>query len=79
MEFVGVRVAVRATMGAKGRSLKRSVLEEIHGIGPAKAKNILAKMKLTQLKTASVDEMVAAGIGASDATRIYSHFHKEEA
>ena len=73
------RVAVRATMGAKGRSLKRSVLEEIHGIGPAKAKNILAKMKLTQLKTASVDEMVAAGIGASDATRIYSHFHKEEA
>jgi excinuclease ABC subunit C len=73
------RVAVRATMGAKGKTLKRSVLENIKGIGPKKAKQILSKMKLTALKTASVEEMVEAGISKVDATSIYAYFHKEEA
>ena len=73
------RVAVRATMGAKTKTLKRSVLENIKGIGPKKAKQILAKMKLTTLKTASIQEMVEAGISKTDATSIYLYFHKEEA
>ena len=72
------RVAVRATMGAKTKTLKRSLLENIRGIGPKKAKQILAKMKLTKLKVATTQEMVAAGISLTDATNIYGYFHKEE-
>ncbi len=72
------RVAVRATMGAKAKTLKRSVLENIKGIGPKKAKQILAKMKLTALRVATVEEMTAAGISQTDAMGIYGYFHKEE-
>lgn len=72
------RVAVRATMGAKRKTLKHSALEAVPGIGPAKAKNILAKMKFSSLKTASVDEMVQAGIGEKDAARVYAYYHKED-
>ena len=43
------RVAVRATMGAKRKTLKRSAREAVPGIGPAKAKSVLAKMKFSSL------------------------------
>ena len=73
------RISVRSVMGAKGKSLRRSTLEDIHGIGPAKAKKILRLMKLSALREASVSEMTAAGIPPRDAERIYGHFHKEDA
>ncbi|MDY3865469.1 MAG: excinuclease ABC subunit UvrC [Eubacteriales bacterium] len=72
------RVAVRATMGAKTKTLRRSALEDIPGIGAVKAKKLLARMKYTALKTATVADMTAAGIPASDAARVYAYFHKED-
>ncbi len=72
------RIAVRAAMGAKRRTLRRSSLEDIRGIGPARAKKILAAMPLTKLKGATEEEMVAAGITKTDAARLYHHFHTEE-
>ncbi len=72
------RIAVRATMGAKRRTLRRSSLEDIHGIGPARAKKILACMPLSHLKKATADEMIAAGISETDAKRLFRHFHTED-
>ncbi len=72
------RIAVRATMGAKGKTLRRSSLEDIRGIGPARAKKILAKMSISRLREASVEDMLAAGITSVDATRLYHHFHTED-
>ncbi len=72
------RIAVRATMGAKRGTLRRSALENITGIGPAKAKKILACMPYSKLKSATVDEMTAKGIAKGDAARVYQYFHKEE-
>ncbi len=72
------RVAVRATMGAKRRTLRRSSLENIRGIGPARAKKILARMPISRLREASIREMTDAGISTTDATRIFQHYHTEE-
>ncbi len=72
------RVAVRATMGAKTKSLKRSKLEDIRGIGPKKAKKLLSLMPYRTLRAATIDEMVAAGISQKDATSIHTHFHPKE-
>lgn len=72
------RVAVRATMGAKSKTLRRSALEDIPGIGAAKAKKLLSCMKYTALKTATVAEMTAAGISGADAARVYAYYHKED-
>ncbi len=73
------RIAVRATMGAKRKTLRRSSLEEIFGIGPVRAKRILSKMPLARLREATQEEMTAAGITALDAARLYQHFHTEDA
>ncbi len=72
------RIAVRATMGAKRRTLRRSSLEDIRGIGPAKAKKILSHMPISRLRNADIEEMTAAGISATDAARIYQHYHTED-
>ena len=72
------RVAVRATMGAKTKSLKRSKLEDIKGIGAAKAKKLLKAMPYRALTAASVEEMLASGISKHDADLVYSHFHPKE-
>lgn len=72
------RVAVRATMGAKSRTLRRSALEDVVGIGAVKAKKLLSHMKFSALKVATVEEMLAAGISRADAERVYAHYHKED-
>lgn len=72
------RAAVRATMGAKRKTLSRSALEDIPGIGPAKAKKLLSLMKFSSLTAATRDEMVAAGISPSDAQRVFDYFHPKE-
>ncbi len=74
------RTAVGRTMGAKRKTLRRSALEDIPGVGPVKAKRLLAAFgKLTALRQASQDDIAAVrGITPSDATAIYTHFHKEE-
>ncbi len=72
------RIAVRAAMGAKRKTLRRSSLENISGIGPARAKKILARMAYNQLRHAPIEEMIAVGISKTDAEKIHTYFHKEE-
>ena len=69
------RFAVKHTMTKKSKSLTRSTLENIEGIGPAKAKALLSSMPLGKIKTASVKELSAIkGISAKDAENIRAYF-----
>ena len=71
------RFAVKHTMGKKSRSLTKSSLERIEGIGPKKAKLLLGAMPFRELKAAEVDRIASVkGISRKDAERIYAHFHK---
>ncbi len=73
------RFTVGRTMQAKRKTLKHSSLEKIDGIGPVKAKKILAALgTLSAVKHASVDEIAAiSGIGRGDAYSIYHYFHPD--
>ena len=72
------RFALKASSGSKTKSLTKSSLEKIPGIGPAKAKRLLAAMPLSKIKTAEKDELSAiSGIGESDAEKIYDYFRKK--
>lgn len=71
------RFAVKSSSKAKTKTLTHSSLEKIEGIGPAKARALLAAMPLAKIRTASVEELSAVkGIGKADAQRIYSYFEK---
>jgi excinuclease ABC subunit C len=73
------RFAVKASSGAKRKTLTHSVLEKIEGIGSAKARALLSAYPLGRIKTATVDELSAvSGIGMRDAERIYAYFRKNE-
>ncbi len=74
------RVAIGHTMGAKRRTLRHSSLEGIPGIGPVKAKKLLAAFSgLARLKEARQDDIAAVrGISQADAAAVYRHYHKEE-
>ena len=74
------RVAIKHTMDAKRKTLRRSKLEDIPGIGPVKAKRLLAAFGGPQrLREARVDDIAAVrGITPNDAKAVYRHFHKEE-
>ncbi len=69
---------VDKTTKAKGKTLKHSALEKIHGIGPAKAKQLrLAMGSFHAIKEATEAELAAVkGISAEDARNIYRYFHK---
>ncbi len=69
---------VGKTTKAKGKTLKHSALEKIHGIGPAKAKQLRTVMgSYAAIKEASEAELAAIkGISAEDAKNIYRYFHK---
>ena len=73
------RFALKHSSGSKRKSVSRSSLEKIPGIGPAKAKLLLSSMPLAKIKTASVKELTAVkGIGERDATAIREYFDKKE-
>lgn len=74
------RVAVRQTMGAKRKTLRRSKLEDIPGIGPARAKLLLSAFGgLGKLKRAREDDIAAVrGISPADAAAVYRYFHADE-
>ena len=74
------RYTVSKTMGGKRKTLRRSSLENIEGIGPAKASKLLSHFgTLAALKAASADEISAAkGISRADAEAVYAHFHKTD-
>jgi excinuclease ABC subunit C len=69
---------VGKTTKAKGKTMKHSALEKIHGIGPAKAKQLrLTLGSYAAVKEASIAELSAVkGISAEDANNIYRYFHK---
>ncbi len=70
------RFTISKMRASKERSLKRSVLEEIDGIGSEKAKRILAHFKsLSALKKASLDEIKAVrGISEKNAENVFNYF-----
>ncbi len=73
------RFALKHSSGGKRKSLTRSSLEKISGIGEGKAKILLSAMPFAKIKTASVKELAAIkGIGERDANAVYSYFHGEE-
>ncbi len=74
------RVAVGATMGAKRKTMRRSSLEDIPGIGKAKAKRLLAAFgTLERLSEASADEIKAVrGFGERDAAAVISYFTEKK-
>lgn len=74
------RVAISHTMGAKRKTLRHSKLEQIAGIGPTKAKKLLAAFgSLRRLREAEQEDIASVrGISEGDAAAVYRYFHKEE-
>ena len=70
------RYTVSRMMGAKNKTVRTSSLENIDGIGPAKAKALLAHFKsLSAVKTATVEELCQVpGIQLALAEKIAAYF-----
>ena len=62
---------------AKRKTLTRSVLEKIEGIGPKKARVLLKAMPLGRIRESTPEELSAiSGISERDAQNIYAYYHK---
>ena len=73
------RFAVKSSSKAKTKTLTHSVLEKIEGIGPKKARLLLAAMPLGKIKSATREEIASVkGIGRADAERIAAYFSKNK-
>ncbi len=71
------RFALKHSTGSKTKSLTKSSLEKIPGIGEKKAKLLLSAMPLAKIKKASVEEIEKIrGISRKDAEAIYNYFNK---
>ena len=69
------RFAVKNSQKAKTKTLTHSSLEKIDGIGPKKAKALLAAMTLSEIRHATEEELSAVrGIGERDAKMIVEYF-----
>ena len=73
------RFTVSKMRASKEKTLKKSVLEEIDGIGKEKAKALLAHFKsLSALKDASAEEIKAVkGLSAKNAESVFMYFSKD--
>lgn len=72
------RFAVKHSSGAKIKTMTHSTLERVKGIGPKKARLLLAAMPLSVIRNASVEELLKIkGISDTDAKNIYEHYHKK--
>ena len=73
------RFTVGKVSAAKRSTMKRSSLEQIEGIGPAKAKKLLAGFgTLAKLQSATESEIRAIkGISAEDARRVLEYFNEK--
>lgn len=71
------RYTVSKMTNAKSKTVKKSSLEKIKGIGASKAKALLAHFGgIGAIKNASVDELVTVkGISKSDAQSIFDYYH----
>lgn len=74
------RFAFGAMSSSKRKTMKKSSLEEIEGIGPAKAKTLLSLPGgLAAVKKASVEQLaLLKGISRQDARNVYEYFNKKE-
>ncbi|MBO7376538.1 MAG: excinuclease ABC subunit C, partial [Clostridia bacterium] len=74
------RFTVRAMTDSKRKTVRRSSLEKIPGIGPSKAAKLLAAFGgLAGVKTALTEELASVrGITETDAERVYGFFHPKE-
>lgn len=74
------RFTISRMSAAKRKTLRRSSLEDIPGIGPAKAKALLSHFtRLAALREASAEDIAEAkGVSAADARRVYEYFHSED-
>ncbi len=73
------RFALKHSTKGKTRTLTRSSLEKIKGIGAKKAKILLAAMPLGKIRTATRAELSAIkGISERDAESIYEYYHKKK-
>lgn len=74
------RFTVSRMSEAKRKTLRKSSLEQIHGVGPAKSKALLAHFGTVQkLREASVAQIVQVqGISDTDAQNIYEFFHSKQ-
>lgn len=72
------RFTVTKMRAGKSRTVKKSVLEKIEGIGPAKAKALLAAFGgLAGVKSAGIEQLCAVkGITEKDARRIKEYYAK---
>ena len=71
------RFAIKASQAGKIKTMTRSSLEKIEGIGPKKARALLAEMPLGKIKSSSVEELsLVKGISERDAEKIYEYYHK---
>ena len=72
------RFAVKHSSGAKIKTMTHSTLERVKGIGPKKARLLLAAMPLSVIRNASAQELMSVkGISGADARNIYEHYHKK--
>ena len=72
------RFAVKSSEGRKIKTMTRSSLEKIKGIGPKKAKALLSQMPLARIRVASLEELSGiSGISSADAQSIYDYYHKK--
>ncbi|MBR2965572.1 MAG: excinuclease ABC subunit UvrC [Clostridia bacterium] len=72
------RFALKNSQGAKARTMTHSSLEKIKGIGAKKAKLLLSKMTLSEIRSASEEELSKIdGISARDAEEICRYFKEK--
>ena len=72
------RFALKNSQGAKIKSMTRSSLEKISGIGPKKARLLLSAMPLAKIRTATKKELSdIKGISERDAENIYEYYRKK--
>lgn len=74
------RFTVKSMAGAKRRTIKKSSLEKIHGIGKKKAALLLSAFGgISAVRNADETELsLVRGISRADAVRIREYFHPEE-
>lgn len=72
------RFAVKSSQARKIKTMTHSSLEKIEGIGPAKAKKLLAALSLSEIRAADIERLKrVSGISATDAKKIYDYYHKK--
>ena len=74
------RFAISHHRKKRGKSMTRSVLDEIPGLGPARQHALLKEFKsVKKIRQASIDELTTVdGVGPALATTIYEYFHPGE-